>query len=195
MLDEPLVDHAFERFFAEAIDARGRQRLAANVLAVDDRHHVVLGPLRPRQRIRIRPRTPAACGLASACACADQKSAHPPWASPCNCESQSPPRAPPPRKRSRPAAASAALRWHGAIECRREFHALTWRFLHKPCGFNCGRCSRFGSAIQTRLPRTNSPPAITGSQRIATPASTGKRSRTSVLARQLRVNDVQAPAP
>ena len=42
VLDQPLVDHAFERLFAEAIDARGRERVAADVLAVDDRHHVVL---------------------------------------------------------------------------------------------------------------------------------------------------------
>ena len=46
MQDEPLVDEAFEHFVAEALDAGGGQRVAADVLAVDDGHHVVLAGAR-----------------------------------------------------------------------------------------------------------------------------------------------------
>ncbi len=41
MFDEPLVDHAFEHVLAEPLDARLGQRRPADVLAVDDRHHIV----------------------------------------------------------------------------------------------------------------------------------------------------------
>ena len=50
MEDQPLVDQAFQHLFAESLDAGGGQRVAADVLAVDHGHHVVLGPLAERHR-------------------------------------------------------------------------------------------------------------------------------------------------
>ena len=49
--DEPLVHEAFEHVFAMTFDASRRQGLAADVLAIDDRHHVVLGPFDHRQLV------------------------------------------------------------------------------------------------------------------------------------------------
>ena len=83
MHDQPLVDQAFEHFFAEAIDAGGGQRVAADVLAVDDRHHVVLRPLRPRQRRSCFAASPlAACGPLAAASLRGQESARRPYGVP-----------------------------------------------------------------------------------------------------------------
>ena len=50
-MDQPLVDQALEHFFAVAIDASGSQGVAADVLAVDHGHHVVLRPIDLRQLV------------------------------------------------------------------------------------------------------------------------------------------------
>ena len=49
MHDEPLVHQPFQHLLAEAIDAGRSQRVAADILAVDDGHHIVLRPLATRQ--------------------------------------------------------------------------------------------------------------------------------------------------
>ena len=53
MHDQPLVDQAFQHIFAESLDAGGGEGIAADVLAVDDGHHVVLGRVDFWQCVRI----------------------------------------------------------------------------------------------------------------------------------------------